>query len=362
MDKSSSLRIQGLVVKNFRCFSTYTVSLQAPLVVLSGDNGAGKTSLLEALYYACYLRSFRTHLPRELINFDASSFFIKVDLKLGDDGANNHSIQVGFAENKRLVKVNNQVVTSYKELMDYYRIVALTENDLQLIHGTPQVRRTFIDQTIMVNNPGYQDLLKNFLHNLESRNHLIAKGDRHSALYHHCTQELWRYSMQIRKERIDLLDILEKILHQLLATHFPTISLSLSYKPKDSYLTIEQLMDDQSLKNREERFLHSFFGAHLDDLVISFQERKSRSFASRGQQKLIAILLKISQLEIINKQKIKPVFIVDDFVSDFDESRIKTLIPLFSSLSNQLIFTIPTAQGSLFRLFTPDMEQINVTP
>src|SRR5438128_12253648 len=113
----------SIYLKDFRCFEQTTIDLDCPIVLICGANGTGKTSLLEALYYGCYLRSFRTYLSRDLVALGKESFFVKFLIKNGS--VNNyleHTIQIGFANNKRLVKVDNKTTVSYKDLLSYYRV------------------------------------------------------------------------------------------------------------------------------------------------------------------------------------------------------------------------------------------------
>src|SRR5437762_3724304 len=120
MDEASkSLRISRLEINNFRCFQTFNIECNTPLILIQGANGAGKTSLLEALYYACYLRSFRTAAPRELITHGADNFFVRVSL---DSASEQNEVQVGFSGARRLVKINQRPIISYKELLDFYRV------------------------------------------------------------------------------------------------------------------------------------------------------------------------------------------------------------------------------------------------
>src|SRR5690606_8182056 len=165
-----SLQLSTIYLKDFRCFNQITINLDSPVVLIYGSNGTGKTSLLEALYYACYLRSFRTNNARDLITLNKSSFFIK--LVVHDNSLNNsidHTINIGFADNKRLVKINDKATVSYKELLSHYRIVVLAEDDLLLIQGFPEERRSFIDQALMLSNPHFFVKMKEFKTILDGR-------------------------------------------------------------------------------------------------------------------------------------------------------------------------------------------------
>ena len=150
------LLLSTIVLKQFRCFDHITIDLNSPIVLVCGANGAGKTSLLEALYYACYLRSFRTHLSRDLIALGKESFFVKFLIRDGSqDNLIDHTIQIGFTNNKRLVKVDNKTAVSYKDLLLYYRIISLTEDDLKLIQDGPEERRAFVDQALLLNDTSF---------------------------------------------------------------------------------------------------------------------------------------------------------------------------------------------------------------
>src|SRR5690349_8885573 len=162
-DQINSLQVTHIQIKDFRCFESLTLSFEGPIILIEGDNGSGKTSLLEALYYGCYLRSFRTSSPKELIRFGSNSFFVKMAVRNQLNAQTfGHDIQVGFSRGKRVVKVDQKPIASYKELMDHYRIISLTDDDMQLVKGAPQERRSFIDQAVLLNDPAYGQKLRDF--------------------------------------------------------------------------------------------------------------------------------------------------------------------------------------------------------
>jgi DNA replication and repair protein RecF len=342
------LYIKHIHLKNFRCFSEFTLDLDQPLVLLEGPNGSGKTSLLEALHYVCYLRSFRTHIPRDLIKLGDESFFIKI--ALADAHGVDHEIQVGSSGKKRLVKLDQKPIQSYKELLDYYRIVTLTEDDLNMVKGGPDVRRSFLDQALLLFNSEVLPRLRTLRACVEQRNALLINGTSRSS-YDIWTQQLWENSRQIQQDRVILLQQLESRTNKLLEENFQeSITIQLVYEPKK----IERdkdfksfLIENPSLYDEEMRMKRSLFGAHLDDFAINFCEKKSKVYASRGQQKLIAILLKLAVMQEVMEQKGKTVFLLDDFMTDFDDNVVSILLNLLMRLECQLIFTCPNKGSSL---------------
>jgi DNA replication and repair protein RecF len=334
------MQVRNLQLKNFRCFKDVTVSFDSPLVVISGANGTGKTSLLEALYYACYARSFRTYNAQELIRFNEPSFFIKVGF--GSDNEH-HELHVGFADKKRLIKLNQHTVATYKQLLDHYRVVTLTEDELELIKGGPEERRRFLDQATLLQDPEHVSDLKKLRHIVTARNALLKQSVVDEDSYQVWTQQLKTCSTLVQMRRILLLKDLEQIINTLLVQYVsPDNSITLEYVPK---------LYEADLYEREMRFGRSLFGAQLDEIVIHFQEKKSRVFASRGQQKLLVVLIKMAQVQLLLDKRGPCLILLDDFMTDFDPYHAQALVKALIDLKCQLLFTAPGYLGSLEQFF-----------
>lgn len=340
------MQLTKLQLRNFRCFDQINIDLDAPLILIQGQNGSGKTSILEALSYLCFLRSFRTHITKELVNEENYSFFIKA----GFSGIDYSEIQVGFSNKKRLVKIDGKVIQSYKDIMNYYRTVTLIDDDLDLIRGSPENRRSFIDQYIILENPQLLHTLRKYKQILENRNALLFKGDYKYDDYLLWTKALCNQGKIIQQFRIEALQAIEKELNNIVSTYFPELKISFKYEPKfnlqnDSFIQIEQ-----KFYHNEQIYKRSLFGPHLDDFSIIFLEKKTKAFASRGQQKLLVLLIKVAQIKILinsSKQLGCMVFLLDDFMTDFDTKKIEILIPMLCSLGVQLIFTSPLSDSFL---------------
>jgi len=352
VDEAKSLQLTHVFLKNFRCFEQITLDLDESILLVQGANGTGKTSLLEALHYTCYLRSFRTHLPKDLVMFDKNSFFIKTTFR--ETAAQlpiSNEIQVGFSGGKRLVKINRKPISSYKELMDNYRVISVTEDDLDLIKGGPHVRRMFIDQAIILADSEFMSKLRNFRRILDSRNRILQQVTSDQDSYYIWTQQLWEASCIIQDKRQKMLNIFSQEINSLLTKYFgASWSIVFTYKAKN--MALNALFDDfvrvhQNFAHEEKRYGRSLFGAHLDDIVINFQGKKSKIFASRGQQKLIVLLIKIAQIKYLSARKGPAIFLLDDFMTDFDPEQAQTLISILLGLKSQLIFTSPIKGGGI---------------
>jgi DNA replication and repair protein RecF len=346
--------VEQLTLKNFRCFKHYTLDFLAPISCIIGDNGSGKSSILEALHYACYLRSFRTHMPRELVSFDHENFFIKAVLQETINAVPFvHELTLGFSKRKRIVKIDQQAVMSYKEILKLYRVVTLTQDDLSLIKGSPEGRRLFLDQALSLEFPEFYNHCKRYRHILENRNALLNQGGGTLDSYNLWTQQLWQETLIIQGYRKQFLKRLESLINAMLVSTFSEgLSVIFAYQAKKTYedQTFDAFMALNNDLYHNEIFLkRSLFGAHLDDFFIDFCQKNSRAFASRGQQKLIIMLIKIAQMQEIAAKYGKVLFLLDDFMTDFDSHKGEQLLSLMLPLPCQLIFTSPS-KSSYFDL------------
>lgn len=343
--------IKKITLQNYRCFDKKSFSFDEDLILIEGSNGSGKTSILEALNYGCFLKSFRTNRVRDLVSLDESHFFLQVDIE--SIVGSHDSIQIGLSVEKgkqrKLVKINKKAIQSYKDLVGKYRTVSLSEDDLFLVQGSPEVRRGFLDQLIVLFKPGEVSELRKYKQVLEQRNKMLynagIKGIKDSS-YEVWTSQLWKSTRKIQKERISLLKMLEEGVNKLLGENFEKegISISLKYARKvDNKNSFEAFYEEHSVKrlDSEYRFQRSLFGAHLDDFSISFEGKKARYFASRGQQKLVLFLIKIAIVNKLQEQGKDVVLLLDDFLTDFDESRILICLNMIDKLKCQTFITSP---------------------
>lgn len=336
------MKITNIQLKQFRCFSSLSLSFSSPLVLIQGPNGSGKTSLLEALYYAGHLHSFKTSSPKELIYHDTDSFFVKVSgesTPAHPEPVEGWNIQAGYSNQKRIIKINDTIAKTYRDLYAAYRTISVAEADMALVQGAPEVRRSFLDDAISFISADYRLLLRKYRKVLEQRNALFMQSFVSDESYTLWTEQLMSLTVAIQQERTRFLADLEGLVNDFLR-----IYCNFEGKAVTFIYTIKRSVFDFDLKSLEIRAKKSLIGAHLDDFAISFIGKQAKNFASRGQQKLLTIIMKIAVGSKINNSYI---LLLDDFVTDFDESRTKCLLRLLVDTNAQLILTIPSSKSIL---------------
>lgn len=360
-----NLHILSLDLQSFRCFKKIHIDLDSKFIIINGPNGTGKTSILEALHYGCYLRSFKTHITKELINLESDKF--SISLNIASDYAFD-TLQILFDQDKRTVKLNQKPINSFKELYNTFKVITISSDDLDIIQGSPLTRRSFIDQMILFIDTSYATILRKYLKIIQNRNAILANyQNKDHESYLLWTDQMLDASKLIEKKRIEMLDILNQEIKEIINTF------SLDYEPLISYVyakpytkiselnaATEVIDKYPNLQQNELKQQRTLFGAHLADFKIEFQNKSSRIYASRGQQKLILFLLKLSQLSYLNKlsQNKNIILLIDDFFTDFDESKHDFLINLAQSFAAQTILTAPINKQTLeekFKNYNPQI-------
>ena len=230
--------------------------------------------------------------------------------------------------------------------MSHCRVITITEDDLDLIKGGPSVRRSFLNQALILLDITHVTVLRLLRATLEKRKAVLSVGHCTRELYDVLTQQLWERSQVVQQACIVFLSHLQNKVNELIKVYFSdAFQVTLNYKPKRDYgdASFEEFQKiHEDLYESELRNRRSLFGAHLDDVTILFRGKRSRSFASRGQQKLLVLLLKAAQVCLLPQSNTPTVLLLDDFMTDLDPERAKAIFTMLIGLGAQLIFTTPS--------------------
>jgi len=334
------LYCKSISVRDFRNIENAEVTFCEGVNVLAGENAQGKTNLLEAIFYASVGRSFRSAYTSQMIRFGCESADISLNFR---DSKRDQNIHVRiFHDKQRLVEKNGVRAEKLSDIMGSFRSVLFCPEHLSLIKDGPSERRAYLDMAISRMYPMYIHSLQKYNHILKQRNALIknAVADRETF---NSTVELW--SMQLAHEAAVISDMRLRFIRraEVYISRFFSEMTDGGEQPKVIYHGNAGLCEDDYLdrKKTEERYLEllmsshereiytgaTLFGTHKDDLDISLNGKSARIYASQGQQRSLALSMKLAEGEICREEfGDYPVFLFDDVLSELDVRRRDYLI------------------------------------
>ena len=336
------MRVLRLSLRDFRGYEAAEVALGAGLTVITGPNGAGKTNLVEALYFGCTGRSCRTSTEREMVRFGAGTTRVVVTAE-GEDGG--HELSVGFTpgEPKRM-RADGANVERLLDLPDRPLLSVFLPDRLELIKGTPSVRRAHLDQFVAALWPARAGTRRAYAQTLAQRNALIARlraggGSRGSLAS--WDQQLAEQGIALMADRAaavaDITERFADVAGRLGLDGEP----SLAYKPRSRAESAEQLaaeLGERVASDIERGF--TGHGPHRDDLATVRAGRELRAFGSQGQQRLALLSLLLAEREAIAaRRSTPPVMLLDDVMSELDLTRRRALVDLLRGSGGQSVIT-----------------------
>jgi DNA replication and repair protein RecF len=336
----------ALSVRDFRSYETADVRLGAGLTVISGRNGAGKTNLLEALYFACTGRSCRTANERECVRFGAP--LTRLELRCEDEHER-HALSVGFqpGEPKRM-NVDGAAVERLTDSAARPLVSVFLPDRLELVLGAPALRRSHLDQVVTALWPARGATRRAYSAALAQRNALLASiraGRASRTSLPAWDAELARHGVALMADRATTVERLAP----RFAGHAEGLGLEgeveLRYRPRSKAADADGLAAE--LAERVDSDLERGFtghGPHRDDLAFRREGRELRAYGSRGQQRLgLLALLLAEREELASERGAAPLLLLDDVMSELDASRRERLTMLLRRGGQAVITTTELA-------------------
>ncbi len=344
------MHVENIKLINYRNYDNLYVELNGKTNIFIGKNAQGKTNLLEAIYMCARGKSFRTNRDREIINFDKTQAYIGANMNVGQF---DKLIEIKMERNKtKRIKVNKTELKNYKELYSGLNVVIFSPEDLNLIKGGPQERRTFLNGEISQVKPIYHHNISRYNRVLFQRNNALksAKFKKNiSSILDVFDLQLIKLGSEIIIERnkyIKELSCISNRIHKTTTSGMENLSLKYSsnidiYEDKiemeKKYL---EKLKNNIAKDIETNFTE--FGPHRDDIEMFTNDKDLKTFGSQGQQRTAVLSIKLSEVELINRQVGNyPVLLLDDVFSELDEERRKYLVKSFKDM--QTIITVTDA-------------------
>jgi len=352
------LRIDSIKIVNFRNLNSLSLAFAPEGLLVFGKNGIGKTNLLEAIAFFSFGKSFRITNDYDAIEFGKQEFMIEASFYVHSSKKN---IKIYVSANKKVIKIDGQVVKRTNELYKFVKAVYFSPSDIDIPQGYPNNRRRFFDIAITQYRYSYLEALKQFKNILKQRNALLKKG------YQQFEKDIWdkQYIAITKTIILERLAYLEQFNSEL-KKYYNAISgqkedISVSYHPSypNSADKIEEILNEElTKKQNEERILQrTLFGAHLHDYIFKINNLSLKKFGSQGQKRSFVIALRLAQAKLIRlSNNDTPILIFDDILSELDSIRTLNIFNLLEK-THQIFIATPNKESyNSFNIPTLNLE------
>ncbi len=336
--------LEKISVTGFKNYTQAEALFSQKFNCFTGNNGMGKTNILDAIYYLSFCKSYYNAIDSQNINTEAPFFVIQ-----GFYSADNNRWEVfcGLKRSeKKQFKVNKKEYQRLSDHIGLFPLVMIAPEDTELIHGGSDVRRKFMDGVISQYNKNYLENLLKYNRTLMQRNALLKSFyEKHyfdiSALEIY-DEQIINLGNLIFKERQEFFRKFNEVFNQTyLQLTQNNEKVSLNYKSDLLENTFERLLT-HSL-DRDRAALYTNTGIHKDDLIFEINKVPVKKFASQGQQKTFLLALKLAQYQLISQlKKSKPILLLDDVYDKLDETRLHALMQHISTDEFGQIFITDT--------------------
>ena len=329
--------ITSIELQNFRNYQEQKIDFCNKLNILFGDNAQGKTNIVEAIFLAAFGKSFRTNKDREMILKDKEFCNILINY---ENKNRKGKIKIQISD-KKAIFINDIKIKKLSELLGTINVVLFSPDDINILKEGPSKRRKFLDMMIGQIRPKYIYTLSNYLKILEERNNYLKQININN--YDENLLEIWDEKLSeygelvylYRKEFINKIEKIIKNIHNEITEDKEKIEIKYvsDYENKEKFI-------EKIRKNRSKDIYKGYttVGIQRDDFIININGEPLNIYGSQGQHRTAVLSLKLCELEILKEEcQENPILLLDDFMSELDETRIKNFLKYLKDI--QVIVT-----------------------
>jgi len=350
-------QLTTLSIQNFRNCSCAQLELSAGLNLIIGNNAAGKTAIIEAIWLLATGRSFRSQKSHHLIQHNTPSATLFCETISNHNDKDSHKIGVQKTLDNTLLRLDGETLKSQGPIAKLLPIQLLTPESHKLLEEGPKARRQFMDWGCFHQTAEFMPLWRNYQRALKQRNYSLKKRlpKEQVQLW---DQTLVENALQIDEIRQNYLDELTPYLVTFCQALMPEIETDVVCQYRAGWpKTAESLLElyQQSFA-KEQQLGHTQYGAHRADIRFKFNNQEAMNILSRGQQKLFVCALLLAQASLHEKVVNEPVImLIDDLPAELDETHRTKLLELLQILNIQHIIT--TTAEELIPVLNPETYQ-----
>jgi DNA replication and repair protein RecF len=326
----------------FRNFHRQDFNFHAPVTGITGKNGAGKTNLLDAIYYLCYTKSYFQNKEYNNVEAGHAGFRIAGEWQPGTESAEESMKKTVciWKDGKKSIAQNGEDYAKITDHIGRFNAVMIAPDDIGIINGGSEIRRKFIDGLLAQSEPGYLDHLLAYQKNLQQKNAYLKQSLPGRIRY----DLLDIYDRQLALHGAALIKEREKIallLPEWVGTYYARLSggreiTGLQYKKSASPEDLAQLFSGSRKKDID--FKRTLNGPHTEDWHFTLDGHPLKTHASQGQKKSFLIGLKLAHIKWLQQLGKHPILLLDDIFEKLDRQRVHHLFDLLGSFSLGQIF------------------------
>lgn len=329
--------IEALSLKNYRNYEELFIQFENKVNVILGENAQGKTNVMESIYVLAMAKSHRTSNDKELIRWDEE--YAKIEGRVQKQYSS-LPLQLVISKKGKKARLNHIEQQKLSQYVGNMNVVMFAPEDLNLVKGSPQVRRRFIDMEIGQISPIYLHDMSQYQKILQQRNHYLKmlqiKKQTDQTMLEILTEQFIQVAVKIIAKRFEFLHLLAKWagpIHKGISRGLET--LEINYKPSVEVLEEQELSKMVTcfeekfgkVKTKEIERGTTLFGPHRDDLLFFVNGRDVQTFGSQGQQRTTALSVKLAEIELIQAEIGEyPILLLDDVLSELDDYRQSHLL------------------------------------
>ena len=314
--------------------------------ILHGNNGQGKTNWLEAIQLLAHAKSFRTRNLHEAVTFGETTAVISGAVQSGD--AIDRELRVAIQRNSKQTFVNGKRESLGRYLAQLHA-VWFTADELEVVRGGPEARRSFLDRGVISLQPSYAQTLTDYQKVIKQKKRLLEQSsegrwrlEQLAEVVEPWNEQLIALSSRVHEARTNYVGLLQDALEHSLFGDALSIQYVSSLEGKGDLSNYEELIADRlRLRMEAEMFAGAcLIGPHRDDLNVLFRERNLRSFGSAGQQRSALITLDLAAISVYySKHQDYPIFLIDDVDAELDGIRIERLLEYLDGRTQTFVTT-----------------------
>ena len=343
------LKLESILLLQFKNYTNRRFEFSEKLIGICGNNGAGKTNLLDAIHYLCFTKSYFTRSDSNCVQQGKKGFRLEGNFILQEKAEK--AICILRESGKKEFSINDHAYDKFSQHIGHYPCVVIAPDDASLITGVSEERRKFLDSMLSQLDAEYLQQLIIYTKVLQQRNSLLKSftetGAKNFTLLDVIDQQLLKPGEYIFNKRKEfLISFLPMVKHLYLDIAKRLEDIQLYYESELLHASFDELL--QVTREKDCVMQRTSSGIHRDNIEINLGTLAFRTIASQGQRKSLLFALKLAEMEILKKEKgFAPILLLDDVFEKLDEERISNLLQKVCVDTEGQIFITDTNEDRL---------------